>query len=146
MIVGSNFSESILPRTKGSRDSGISLEDVPDGSEDNGGMTGQGAIDQLWDRVGGGLRTYRNSLILVAPDRELWDKAEQAVREVLAYETVIGSIGKQSAELSGTEKRELESRPIAATPEGTARSGGTGSGFVDCWKTGALPGSSPPRR
>lgn len=32
MIVGSNFSESILPKTKGSRDSGISLEDVPDGS------------------------------------------------------------------------------------------------------------------
>ena len=32
---------------------------------------------------------------------ELWDKAEEAVREVLAYESVIGSMGKQSAELSG---------------------------------------------
>ena len=33
----------------------------------------------------------------------IWDKAEEAVREVLAYESVIGSIGKQSAELSGAE-------------------------------------------
>lgn len=80
------------------------------GAEDNGDVTGREAIDQLWDRVGGGLRTYRNSLILVAPDRELWGKAEEAVREVLAYESVIGSIGKQSTELSGAEKKELDSR------------------------------------
>jgi hypothetical protein len=80
------------------------------GSDDNGGVTDRAAIDQVWDRVGGGLRTYRNSLILVAPDRELWDKAEEAVREVLAYESVIGSIGKQSADLSGAEKKELDGR------------------------------------
>ena len=80
------------------------------GSDDNQGVTDQTPIDQLWDRVGGGLRTYRNSLIMVAPDQELWNKAEEAVREVLAYESVIGTIGKQSADLSGAEKRELDGR------------------------------------
>ena len=43
---------------------------------------------QLWDRVGGGLREWRNALVLVAPDRELWSRTADAVREVLAYQSV----------------------------------------------------------
>ena len=66
------------------------------------------AIERLWDRVGGGLRTYRNSLLLVAPDRQLWNSAEEAVREVLAYDTVLG--GRAAAQLGEADRAELTSR------------------------------------
>ncbi len=65
-------------------------------------------IQQLWDRVGGGLRQWRNSLILVAPDQELWSKAEESVREVLAYESVSGS--PEAKALSQVEVADLKSR------------------------------------
>ena len=58
------------------------------GSEGNGQANGADKVRQLWDRVGGGLRQWRNALILVAPDQELWGKAEEVIREVLAYESV----------------------------------------------------------
>ena len=66
------------------------------------------AIERLWDRAGGGLRTYRNSLLLVAPDRQLWTSAEEVVREVLAYDAVIG--GRAAAQLSEADRAELTSR------------------------------------
>ena len=69
---------------------------------------GNDAVDRVWDRVGGGLRTYRNSLILAAPDSELWSSAEDAVREVLAYEAVIG--GNAVNQLTEAEKTDLASR------------------------------------
>ena len=65
-------------------------------------------IERLWDRVGGGLRTYRNSLLLVAPDRQLWNSAEEAVREVLAYDAVLG--GRAAAQLGEADRAELTSR------------------------------------
>ena len=64
-------------------------------------------IRQLWDRSGAGLRQWRNALILVAPDRELLGKAEEAVREVVAYET-LSSAQKES--LSQPEIADLNSR------------------------------------
>ena len=68
----------------------------------------QQAIERLWDRVGGGLREYRNSLLLVASDAELWGNAEEAVREVLAYDAVIG--GRAAEQLSEVERADLTSR------------------------------------
>ena len=65
-------------------------------------------VQQLWDRVGGGLRQWRNSPVLVTPDQELWGKAEEAIREVLAYESVIASAEGQA--LSQPEVRDLRSR------------------------------------
>ena len=64
-------------------------------------------VEQLWDKVGGGFRQWRNALVLVAPDRELWERAGDAVREVLAYESVIES-GIQN--LSALEEKDLRSR------------------------------------
>ena len=64
-------------------------------------------VEQLWDRVGGGLRQWKNALVLVAPDQELWDQAGAAVREVLAYESVLES-GLQN--LSPLEEKDLKSR------------------------------------
>ena len=78
------------------------------GSEGDGQVNGEGKIRQLWDRVGGGLRQWRNALILVAPDQELWDKAEEAVREVLAYESV--SASPEAKALSQAEVTDLRSR------------------------------------
>ena len=84
------------------------------GESGNGGAnTDEERVRQLWDRMGGGLRQWRNALVLVAPDREFWDRAEHAVREVLAYESVVGSAGKQSLDLSNLEVRDLESRSRA---------------------------------
>ena len=84
------------------------------GESGNGGANTDGErVRQLWDRVGGGLRQWRNALVLVAPDREFWGRAEHAVREVLAYESVVGSAGKQSLDLSNLEVRDLESRSRA---------------------------------
>ena len=66
------------------------------------------AIERLWDRVGGGLREYRNSLLLVTPDVELWGNAEEAVREVMAYDAVIG--GRAAEQLTEVERADLTSR------------------------------------
>ena len=76
---------------------------------DSGGKTANPErVQQLWDRVGGGLREWRNALILVTPDQELWDRAKEAVREVLAYDSVIASSEGQA--LSQAEVRVLKSR------------------------------------
>ena len=77
-------------------------------SEGNGQANGADKVRQLWDRVGGGLRQWRNALILVAPDQELWGKAEEAVREVLAYEAV--SASQEARALSQAEITDLRSR------------------------------------
>ena len=68
---------------------------------------GSERITELWERVGGGFRQWRNSLILVAPDQELWERASESVREVLAYQSVRAS---NLDNLSELEKRDLESR------------------------------------
>ncbi len=68
---------------------------------------GSDRVEQLWDRVGGGLRQWRNALVLVAPDQELWDRARDAVREVLAYDQVLGSNLENLSEL---ERKDLASR------------------------------------
>ena len=78
------------------------------GSEGNGQANGADKVRQLWDRVGGGLRQWRNALILVAPDQELWGKAEEVIREVLAYESVSASPEAQA--LSQAEIADLRSR------------------------------------
>ena len=49
-----------------------------------------------------------NALILVAPDQELWGKAEEVIREVLAYESVSASAEAQA--LSQAEIADLRSR------------------------------------
>lgn len=66
------------------------------------------AIDELWNRVGGGLRQWRNALVLVAPDRDAWDRAEQVMREVLAYDSVLKSTS--AGELSDRERQDLQTR------------------------------------
>ena len=73
-------------------------------------LTGDDRVHDLWDRVGGGFRQWRNSLILVAPDQELWERAEETVREVLAYDSVVSSVGGSSFDLSQTEISDLKSR------------------------------------
>ena len=78
------------------------------GGDGGGQVDGEGKVRQLWDRVGGGLRQWRNALILVAPDLELWGRAEEAVREVLAYESVSDSSEAQA--LSPAEIADLRSR------------------------------------
>ena len=81
------------------------------GEPGNGGTSAEEErVRQLWDRLGGGLRQWRNALVLVAPDREFWGRAEHAVREVLAYESVVGSAGRNAIDLSNIEVKDLESR------------------------------------
>ncbi len=63
-------------------------------------MAGRERIDQLWEKAGGGLRQWRNALILMAPDGDLWSKAEEAMREVMAYEMVLDIVEKGSMDLS----------------------------------------------
>ncbi len=70
-------------------------------------LSGVERIEQLWDRVGSGLHQWRNALILVAPDQELWERAGAATREVLAYTSVVDSDTK---ELSPLEVADLKSR------------------------------------
>ena len=82
-------------------------------SENGGRATDEESVRQLWDRMRGGLRQWRNALVLVAPDTELWRRAEGAVREVLAYESVVGSAGRKGIDLSNLEVRDLESRSRA---------------------------------
>jgi hypothetical protein len=81
-------------------------------SQENSGakLAGRERIDRLWEKVGGGLREWRNALILVAPDSDLWGKAEEAMREVMAYEVVLGDIGKKTVDVSQSEQKDLESR------------------------------------
>lgn len=75
------------------------------------GESDRKAIEELWNRVGGGLRQWRNSLILVAADRDLWERAEQALREVLAYEQVLDQRSNKDADsLSPQERKDLEAR------------------------------------
>ena len=79
-------------------------------TDGNSVQAGSDSIQQLWDRVGGGLRQWRNALILVTPDQELWSRAEEAVREVLAYDAVIASTRGQDVNLTELEVRDLRSR------------------------------------
>ena len=67
--------------------------------------SGAERVEQLWDRVGGGLRQWRNALVLVAPDQELWERAGDAVREVLAYEAVLKSDLKNFGQLEVDDLR-----------------------------------------
>ena len=80
------------------------------GVEGNGSPAGDVPVRQLWDRVGGGLRQWRNALILISPDQELWGRAEEAVREVLAYDSVIASTQGKDVNLTQLELRDLRSR------------------------------------
>ena len=81
---------------------------------DNGGKPDNAErVRQLWDKVGGGLREWRNSLVMVAPDHELWSRAGEAVREVLAYDDVIASAQRRAIDLSEIEIRDLRSRGSA---------------------------------
>lgn len=73
-------------------------------------VVGRERIDHLWEKAGGGLRQWRNALILVAPDRDLWGKADEAMREVMAYEMVLASVDKGSLDVSESEKKDLRSR------------------------------------
>lgn len=66
------------------------------------------AIEEIWSRSGGGFRQWRNALVLIAPDRDAWERAEQAMREVLAYDAVLKGSGAQ--ELSDRERQDLQSR------------------------------------
>lgn len=78
--------------------------------QDNGSgpPAGREAVERLWDRVGGGLREWRNALILVAPDRDRWRMAEEAMREVMAHEKVLDQA--EAGKRTGLEvtQRELE--------------------------------------
>ena len=77
------------------------------GAGEGEGLGGGERVEELWDKVGGGFRQWRNALVLVAPDQELWERAGEAVREVLAYESVLAS---RPENLSPLEVEDLESR------------------------------------
>jgi hypothetical protein len=79
-------------------------------SQDGSTVLGREQVDQLYERVGGGLRQWRNSLVLVAVDTDLWVRAEEAMREVMAYESVLDRSNKAGAELSPNERKDLDSR------------------------------------
>lgn len=67
-------------------------------------------ITRLWERSGSGFRQWRNALIIVAPDADLWTRAEDAMREVMAYRAVLDSVGKGGVEVTTGEKKDLEDR------------------------------------
>ena len=73
-------------------------------------IDGRERIDELWASAGGGFREWRNSLLLIAPDRELWDRAAEVMREVLAYEHVVAEAEGDRMELSQAELGDLKSR------------------------------------
>lgn len=79
---------------------------------DNGDkLHGRERVERLWEKAGAGLREWRNALILVAPDGELWAKAEEAMREFMAYELVLQEVGKGSMrDVSASEKEDVKSR------------------------------------
>ena len=81
--------------------------------ENSSGMSGRAPADQLWEKHGGGLRDYRNALLLVAPDADLLGRAEDAVREVMAYDTVLANAQKGLLEVSQSELKNLQSRAAA---------------------------------
>lgn len=76
----------------------------------DGKLSGRERIDQLWEKAGGGFRQWRNSLVLIAPDRDEWTKAEEVMREVMAYEQVIDKGSKRSMEISDLDLQDLKSR------------------------------------
>lgn len=83
------------------------------GAQDGDRPTGAERIEQLWDRVGGGRRQWRNALLLVAPDADLWTRAEEAMREVMAYDSVIATVERRanpSFDVSTAELRDLKTR------------------------------------
>jgi hypothetical protein len=67
-------------------------------------------VEELWNRVGGGFRQWRNALVLVGADRDLWERAEQALREVLAYELILDQKSKDADTLSPQERKDLDAR------------------------------------
>ncbi|MBE7520719.1 MAG: DUF499 domain-containing protein [Thermoflexaceae bacterium] len=67
-------------------------------------------IEELWNRVGGGFRQWRNALVLIGADRDLWERAEQALREVLAYELILDQKSKDADTLSPQERKDLDAR------------------------------------
>ena len=77
-------------------------------TDERGQPTDLGAIERSWDRSGTGFRTYRNALLLVAPDAQLLSTAEEAVREVLGYESVTS--GRAGEQLGQANTRELNNR------------------------------------
>jgi hypothetical protein len=66
-------------------------------------------ITKLWEKSGGGLRQWRNALILVAPDAEKWSAAGDAMRRVMGYESVLSGTAKKSLEVDKLELKGLES-------------------------------------
>ena len=89
-----------------------------------GGKRPAGAdrVEELWDKVGGGFRQWRNALVLVATDQELWERAGEAVREVLAYESVLASRldGLSSPEVEDLKTRAKDKQSSLATSVATA--------------------------
>jgi hypothetical protein len=78
-------------------------------SEEEDAKPVQEKIRRLWDRTGGGLRQWRNALILVAPDADAWRTAEEAMRQVMGYDSVLKEPGKGSQEVDKLELKGLES-------------------------------------
>lgn len=81
--------------------------------QDDGGQpsaSDRKVVEELWNRVGGGFRQWRNALVLVAADRDLWERAEQALREVLAYELILDQKAKDADTLSPQERKDLDAR------------------------------------
>lgn len=81
--------------------------------QDDGGQpsaSDRKIIEELWNRVGGGFRQWRNALVLVAADRDLWERAEQSLREVLAYELILDQKSKDADTLSPQERKDLDAR------------------------------------
>lgn len=66
-------------------------------------------ITKLWEKSGGGLRQWRNALILVAADAEKWNAAGDAMRRVMGYESVLSGTAKKSIEVDKLELKGLES-------------------------------------
>jgi hypothetical protein len=81
------------------------------GPTSDNGPAGAEAVIELWKHAGGGFRQWRNALLLVAPDRELWGRAEEAMRQVMGYEDVMSDLEKgRIPEVSAQEKRDLQAR------------------------------------
>ncbi len=80
-------------------------------TQENGDApAGRERLEQLWAKAGGGFRQWRNALLLVAPDNDLWGRAEEVMREVMAYESVIDTARKRTLEISQLELKDLNSR------------------------------------
>ena len=77
--------------------------------DNDGVILGREKIDQLWERSGGGLRQWRNALILIAPDREQWSRTDDAMRSVIAFEWAISAAERRILDVSDQELRRLKS-------------------------------------